>query len=250
MKRTDYQGVASIVRFNWPFYAFSAVVAVGALAGMGFVSEGWPFVFLTLVLLGSGYFLTVSLLASHWVYDRSDLYRFRWLDRITETRLARKTVLCHSGFDEVSELLRDEMGNAKWTVLDHYDPARMSEPSIRRARKALPPLEGTVAVPFDDWGLADDDADMVFGILAIHEFRSVDERKTWFDEARRVLAPGGSIVVVEHVRDLANFVAYGPGFLHFHSVRSWRESWEGAGLRLVRAFRITPLVRVFVISEK
>ena len=70
----------------------------------------------------------------------------------------------------------------------------------------------------------------------------------WFAEARRCLRPGGRIVLVEHVRDVANFLAFGPGFLHFHSPESWRHCWEKAGLRLSDRFRVTPWVRVFVIS--
>jgi len=247
-RRTDFQGVATIVRFNWPFYLAAALIFGGLLTGVFWVPEGWPIVLLICGLLVSGYFPIVSLLVSHWIYDRSDLYRFCWLDRIPESRSARRVVFCHSGFDEASELLRAGMGNAEWTVLDHYDSARMTEASIKRARKLFPPTEETVAVPYDDWATEGHDADLIFGILAIHEFRSVGERTAWFAEARRALAPGGRIIVVEHVRDLANFVAFGPGFFHFHSVKKWQESWEGAGLKLGKTFQITPWIRVFVIS--
>ncbi len=57
------------------------------------------------------------------------------------------------------------------------------------------------------------------------------------------------IILVEHVRDLANFVAFGPGFLHFLSVASWRKSWEAGGFNLDASFRITPFVRVFVLKK-
>jgi len=247
-RRTNFQGVAAIVRFNWPFYMAAALIFVGLLVGICLVSDSWAIALFICGLLGSGYFLTVSLLVSHWIYDRSDLYRFSWLGRIPETQTAERVVFCHSGFDEASELLRTEIGNAEWTVLDHYDSELMTEPSIKRARQFFPPTQETVAVRYDDWPVEDDQADLIFGILAIHEFRSVGERTAWFAEARRSLAAGGRIIVVEHIRDVANFVAFGPGFLHFQSVEKWRESWEGAGLELVESFRITPWIRVFVIS--
>ncbi len=86
-------------------------------------------------------------------------------------------------------------------------------------------------------------------MLAIHELRSDAERSAWFAEAGRCLADGGKVVLVEHVRDLANFVAFGPGFLHFHSVAAWQKSWERGGLNRVDGFRITPFVRVFVLKK-
>ena len=90
--------------------------------------------------------------------------------------------------------------------------------------------------------------DVVFGMLAIHELRSDAERVAWFAEARRCLADDGRVVLVEHVRDLANFVAFGPGFLHFHSVAAWQKSWVSGGLKRVDDFRITPFVRVFILE--
>ena len=59
--------------------------------------------------------------------------------------------------------------------------------------------------------------------------------------------PGGRIVMAEHLRDPANFVAFGPGFLHFHSAANWRKCWENAGLRGSDEFAVTPWVRFFVI---
>ena len=54
--------------------------------------------------------------------------------------------------------------------------------------------------------------------------------------------------VVEHVRDVANFLAFGPGFLHFHSTGTWRRAWRSAGVHDVCQFRVTPFVRVFVLK--
>ena len=88
---------------------------------------------------------------------------------------------------------------------------------------------------------------MVFGLLAIHELRSEAERTAWFAEARRCLRQGGRLILLEHTRDFANFLAFGPGFLHFHSPASWRRCWEGAGLQALDEFRVTPWVRIFVI---
>jgi hypothetical protein len=92
-------------------------------------------------------------------------------------------------------------------------------------------------------------ADVVFGLLAIHELRGELERTAWFAEAGRSLKSGGIVVLAEHTRDLANFLAFGPGFLHFHSVASWRRCWEKAGLRAMDEFQVTPWVRIFTVSK-
>ena len=124
----------------------------------------------------------------------------------------------------------------------------MTEPSIRRARRIYPPVAGTVQAPFDRWPVSTGSTGIIFGLLAIHELRSEAERTAWFAEAKRCLRRGGRVALVEHTRDLANFIAFGPGFLHFHSPASWRRCWERAGLETLDEFRVTPWIRVFVIG--
>jgi len=241
--------MGSVVRFNWPFYLVAAVGFACCIAGV-FVAQGmWLRWGMLLMAAGSGYFIFVSLGVSHLIYDRSDLYRWRWLERVLQGKDQKRLVFCHSGFDEASQALGERFEGAEWRVLDHYDPVSMTEASIGRARKFYPPTQQTLASGFGSWPVEDGWADVVFGILAIHELRTVEERGKWFAEAKRCIVPDGRIVIVEHVRDPANFLAFGPGFLHFHSVEKWRPSWEMAGLRLVDGFRITPWIRVFVIGK-
>jgi len=246
--RGKWQGMLTILRFNWPLYLIAAAVFLIALTGL---LGGFPpliQIVSSLVLAGSGYFWVGSLGVSHLIYDRSDLYRWRWLTRALAGAPTHRIGFCHTGFDESSAALRHQLTFTDWVQLDHYDPARMTEPSIRRARRLFPPVAGTSSAPFDHWPVESASLDGVFALLAIHELRHEKERTAWFTEARRSLKPGGRIVLVEHVRDLANFLAFGPGFFHFHSPASWRRSWTDAGLRLTDEFRLTPWVRVFVIS--
>lgn len=250
MKRGRFQGVWTIVRFNWPFYAAALLVLLGAAVGMLGTGNLWLRAGCGLAFGGAAWFLAGSLGVSHLVYDRSDLYRWAWLERACAGTAPARAIFCHSGFDEASEVLRARWPGTQWRVLDHFDAGRMTEPSIRRARALFPPTRGTQAASFDRWPCADGEADLVLGLLAIHELRSEAERAAWFAEARRCLRAQGRVVLVEHVRDLANFLAFGPGFVHFHSRAGWGRSWEAGGLRLAQEFRLTPWVRVFVLGPR
>jgi hypothetical protein len=248
-KRKRFEGTWKIVRFNWPLYAAAFAVMVAAGLGPSLVpSFPWQ---IACILVGAAslWFLAGSLVTSYLVYDRSDLHRGAWLTRALEGRSPGKIAACHCGYDEISGLLRDQLPGADLVVLDHYDETTMSEPSIRRARRLFPPGTGTIPTSFARWPIPDGQLDTVFGVLAIHELRAHTERAAWFTEARRCLAKTGRIVVVEHLRDLANFAAFGPGFVHFHASSVWRRSWEEAGLRRVDEFTITPFLRVFVLCR-
>ena len=245
--RGKWQGMLTILRFNWPIYLIAAAVFFIALTGVWIGLQPTVRIIGAFALMGSAYFWLGSLGVSHLIYDRSDLYRWKWLARALDGASTNKIGFCHTGFDDSSASLRHQLAFTDWVQLDHYDPAHMTEPSIRRARRLFPPVEGTCPAPFDRWPVDATSLDVIFALFAIHELRHHEERAAWFNEARRCLKPGGRIVLVEHVRDLANFLAFGPGFFHFHSPASWRRDWTDAGLRLADEFRLTPWVRVFVI---
>ena len=243
--RRPLQGVANIVRFNWPFYAAAAGVAGSALAVAGRLRRPWWL--RALLALGSGgalFYLAGSLVVSWWIYDRSPLYRWAWLRRMAAGQ-PRRIVNVHSGFDESSEAVQALFPEAELTVLDFYDPAQQTEASIARARAAYPAPMPASSVCSDDLGLPDASADLVLLILAAHEVRSADGRDHLFAETARVLRPGGQAILVEHGRDAANLLAFGPGFLHFFPPWEWRRAARTAGFTLAGETRITPFVRVF-----
>ncbi len=237
----------TILRFNWPQYLWAALVCIAALAGAIFVSSMVFKIACGIAAAGTAYFGVVSLVVSHLIYDRSDLYRWRWLDRILQGVTPSSVIFCHTGFDETSLILKKRLQPETWTLLDHYDPLLMTEPSIRLARSLNPPPPATIGTPFDRWPVESGSADLVLALLAVHEFREAAQRIAWFTEARRSLKPGGRIIIVEHLRNAANLIAFGPGFVHFHSRSDWHRCWEAAGLHAVDDFSITPWVAGFAL---
>jgi len=71
-----------------------------------------------------------------------------------------------------------------------------------------------------------------------------------FREVVRALRIGGELVLVEHSRDWANFLAFGPGFLHFFSQRTWRDAAKAAGISVRMHRTVTPFVHVFVFGRQ
>lgn len=201
-----------------------------------------------LILLGlaaAGLWLVLSLAVSHYVYDRSGLYQADWLGQIFPRPPSRYANL-HAGFDEFSGILRARFPRSHATVLDFFDPKEMSEPSIERARRAQTTRATSAdirALPF-----ADEELDAAFLIFAAHELRQPKSRVQLFRELHRALKPSGRLVLVEHLRDLPNFLAFGPGFLHFHSRATWLHDISGAALIVKREFSLNPFVRVLVLA--
>ncbi len=248
--RGHWEGVTNVVRFNWHFYA----IALGALLAAAFMLclPVLPLLIKTVIGTGAGlafFYMIISLAVSHFIYDRSDLYRFQWLKEANLPETGH-FVNIHSGFDETSLLLKQQFPKATWSILDFYDPALHTEVSIARARRYRPTLPETLAIDANHWVLGSESVDAIFGVLVVHEIRSHENRVTFFLEAHRVLKHKGTLVLVEHLRNHANFLAYGPGFLHFFSRQAWQIAFSMGGFRSMKEFFITPFIRVFILKKE
>lgn len=243
--RKPFQGVYNIIRFNWHFYVFAFALVLLLIFAANYLDE-WPRLFLYLVsflILSS---TIISLLASIYVYDLSGLYRFDWLHKEHTENLI---VNINAGFDETSALLHDKFEHAKLIALDFYDPFKHTEISIKRARKAYPPFPGTQQVETTCLPVSDHSADKIFVILSAHEIRDEHERIVFFKEVNRVVKPDGQIIVIEHLRDVANFLVYNIGFFHFHSKTTWLRTFTEANLTVKKEIKLTPFISAFILEK-
>jgi len=246
--RTAFEGVTNILRFNWHFFAGALVSVVLLLVLRVFITAGWVVTCIHIAAFFTLLTTAVSLAVSFYVYDCSDLYTLKWLDAVSVRSNAR-LVNIHAGFDETSALLAAKYPQAALTVFDFYNASKHTEVSIERARKARVAYPGTQKIQTDAIPLPDDSADNIFLILAAHEITDQRERIAFFADLRRILNKNGRIMVVEHLRDWPNFLAYNIGYIHFYSKLTWKHAFSGAGLTIEKAFPVTPFITVFLLQN-
>ncbi len=244
-----FEGVAKIIRFNMRFYVGSAVgMACVVLLLTVLRLPGW---LKAAAVAGAALILFwtfSSLLVSWYVYDHAGVTRWEWMLPVLQYAPPRWANI-HAGLDESTASLRRLLPGTEGVVVDIYDPITMTEPSIARARRVYPAAEpfrvgSAMALPFPDG-----DRDAVFVLFAAHELRDSEGRTQLLREVHRVLKSGGQMILVEHLRDLPNFVAFGPGFLHFHSGPSWLRSIDEASFQVVEQREVTPFVRCFTLRK-
>lgn len=248
MSTGKYHGMLQILHYNWPMYLQAGAASLAVILAIVLLPIPQPLAVLAAVGVAAVLLWSVSSLAvSHWVYDRSDLGRWDWLAGLFPEP-PRKWTSVHAGLDETFGALKRVFSDGSGTVLDIYDAAEMTEPSIVRARKLSLDASATAA-DFRSLPLDGASQDAVFLIFAAHELRRPESRLRFFQEVARVLSPGGRAVLVEHLRDGSNFLAFGPGFMHFLPRREWLRLAAATGLAGRRDFRITPFVAVFVLEK-
>jgi SAM-dependent methyltransferase len=251
-KRKPFEGAAQIARYNARFYlaAPPACAALLALARNRALPR-WVRMLLCAGAVMAAWWTLASLLVSHWVYDRSTLYRWDWIEEMLERAPVRWAHL-HCGLDESSSSLRELFPQSEGEVLDFYDGTTMSEPSIalaRRQQQGMPGAALGTPIDFCNFPQTDNCYDTIFLFFSAHEIRDADLRLQFFGELHRVLQCGGRVLLVEHTRDFANFVAYGPGFFHFWPRSEWRRLARDGGFRILREEAITPFVRVWLLEK-
>lgn len=247
IERKPFQGLLNIIRFNWHFYLLSGVFLVLLFLSMDY----FPALMVPAIYGVMGAVLVAiitSLFASYYIYDRSDLYDFNYLEAI-DNRKTEKVLNISAGFDETSRMLKSKFNKSELVIFDFYDPEKHTEVSIKRARRAYPsPLE-TISVKTEKLPLPNNSVELAFVILSAHEIREEQERIKFFQELRRLTKVGGKIYVTEHLRDLNNFLVFNIGAFHFYSHSSWLWIFQQAQLKVIKEVKTTPFISTFILEH-
>lgn len=247
LNRKPAQGVLNIIQFNYHY--FLIVMAAGIL--LLFLKSLVPENFQGLIIPALTVILTitfVSLLVSYYVYDKSGLYHLKWMEKFN-IRPEAKVVNINAGFDETSHLIKQKYPRIELQVLDFYDERSHTEVSIRRARKKYKPYPGTKHIKTDGIFLQKDSVDFVFCILSAHEIRNNEERTIFFNQLKNSLSANGKIIVVEHLRDTFNALAYTFGVFHFHGNATWKATFKNAGLTIEDQVKLTPFLTIYTLTK-
>ncbi len=243
LNRKPFQGVFNIVRFNWHFYILALFLILLIYIFKGFYIKFWQ-ILIFLILLP----LIISLLVSYYIYDFKDFYSLKWLEFI-EIKNPKNIININAGFDETSQIIENLYPNSNLKVLDFYNPKLNTEISIERARKTYPAYKNTKNVSFSDLPIKHEFSELIFLIFAAHEIRKENERIEFFKELNRILAKKGKIILVEHLRDLPNFLAFNIGFLHFYSKKYWISDIQNANLKITKEHKLTLFTSLFIIEK-
>ena len=238
-------GVTRIFFYNWPIYVgtWLGALFVLVLPWQGEVS--W-------VVAGGALFAVlwslVSLGVSHFIYDRSELVEGRWVAQLLNVPAIARWASIDAGLDAEVDLSR-VLGGEKVATLDIFSPEFMKANSIRRARGRTARVHAARAASPMALPLENDSLDAVTIVFSAHELRVTSARERFFDELIRIVKPGGRVLLVEHLRDTANFIAFGPGFLHFLPRSEWLRLATRSGLRVAHEIRVTPWVMALALEK-
>jgi len=242
IKRRKFQGVLNILSFNRHFYVFG--LAALALIIASHVIFSWPNLLYWIIISAFLYGLIMPLLVSAYVYDFSGYYNFNWLKKY-KIADAKQILNINAGFDETSFIIKNIFPQSDLKVFDFYNAQQHTEPAIVRARKVSLVYPNTQQITSNSIPLKDKSVDIIFLLSAVHEIRSLEEKVQFLKECHRLCKPGAEVIMVEHLRDFPNFLAFSVGFTHFFSKKVWKKAFQKAGFSSFEETKFTAFMSIF-----
>lgn len=245
--RRPFQGVLNILSFNRHYYVIG--LGILGLITLCYFVFGWSDLLYAVIAASFVYGLLMPLFVSAYVYDFSGYYHFRWLKDCAVSDANTNQILnINAGFDETSYIIKSHFPKSDLKVFDFYNARQHTEPAIVRARKVSVVYPNTQEIKSDSIPLQDKSVDIIFLLSAVHEIRSHEERVQFLKECHRVCKPNGKVIMIEHLRDFPNFLAFSVGFTHFFSGAAWKRAFAQAGFPILEEKKFTPFMSIFTCS--
>lgn len=244
IKRRKYQGVLNILSFNRHFYIYGLSVLLIVI--ISYLMLQWSTTLFWLIIAGYTYGLLTPLIVSAYVYDYSGYYNFDWLKKLNIKDLQTTQLInINAGFDETSFIIKEKFKRSDLKVFDFYNAKKHTEPAIIRARKVSLVYPNTQQIKSNFIPLKDKSVDAIFLLSAAHEIRNHQEKIQLLKECHRVCKANGKVIMVEHLRDFPNFLAFTIGFTHFFSKTIWKKAFKSAGFSTLNETKFTPFMSIF-----
>ncbi len=254
LRNNQYFGTISTLLYNWPIFSGALACGLVALAASTFLNNPWNWILLLggLIVL----ILIVNILvASFIVYDWGQKREYDRLAELGNLTEANVVIDITCGKLRGTRGLLSQFQQGHYFVIDIYEPKKMTDPALRRAREMEPPLEAnrriyrrsgsptSLPIPHN-W------ADVVYCSFSLHELQRSEDRQAIFREFARILKPDGKLLMAEHGRDFPNFVAFGLGVFSFLTPATWTRHITDAGLTIQHHERWRGLAHLWVANRK
>ncbi|MCB9076763.1 MAG: methyltransferase domain-containing protein [Anaerolineaceae bacterium] len=254
LRNPQYSGTFSTLIYNWPIFAGILGFGLAALISSAFLTAPWSWLFLA-AGVGAIVIIFNILVASFIVYDfgpRREYDRLAELANLSEANLVID-ITCGKVRGTQGLLARFNRGH--YFVLDIYDPHKMPDAALRRARAMTPPLDTDRRIyrrtaKVESLPMPHNWADVIYCSFSLHELHDAADRQKIFSEFTRILKPNGKLLIAEHDRDWLNFIAFGPGVYSFFSAATWTKHITEAGLVVNHHERWRGLAHLWVAERK
>jgi ubiquinone/menaquinone biosynthesis C-methylase UbiE len=254
LSNRHYSGTVSMLLYNWPIFGGALFFGLVTLVTGMIVPAPWSWLFLisglaALTLLGS------ILVTSFIVYDWGNQHEYDRLAELGQVGQANVVLDITCGKLRGSRGMVAHHQQGYYFLIDIYDPQKMTDPALRRARVMEPPLQSPRRIYRRDGKvtslpLPHQWADVIHCNFSLHEIEDGADRQALFAEFARVLKPDGRLLLAEHGRDWRNLLAFGPGAISFFPPATWSRHITEAGLTIRHHERWRGFVHLWVAERK
>jgi SAM-dependent methyltransferase len=208
--------------------AFIRLAALGAvlLVGVALFANRW-FVPIATVGFALAFVVLLHSIVGHaLVYGRPSERYFDRLLALGGVKSPERVADLHIGTWRHSYALHDRLPSAHVVSIDIWAAGvEATEGAVRELRELeLPPAPAPRLEPLragdGKLPLGDESVDVVVMGLGSHEVEG-EAQEQLFDEARRILRPGGTLLFFEHAKNWQSFLIFGPGIAHWTEREEW-----------------------------
>ncbi len=249
-----YRGTLQYLFAHGPLYLglYGGVVAI--LLGMGWAAAGGWLAFVPLalaVVMVILYFLLASLWAAHRLYDVGGHQPHHLLFDMAQLRETDNFAFVDLNGRFQAVALGRRLTTGQIAVLDVYNPQLTPSRTLVRSRTRQPhPPTGDPRFVWRDGSinllpLPNESVTAVILNEVLSEFWQIGDRETLLREARRILIPGGRVMVAERTRTQSNWIHIGPAALRLQNSQEWRNLLRRTGFILRREQEPGGLIHCF-----
>ncbi len=238
------------LRSHWPafFGLYGLLVLTVVLLGVGLASGWYALVpFALAVMIVAGYVLAGALWTAYQTYDGPGPQIIAQLIDDAQLRPDDKIVCIDLGLRATAVEVARRLITGQVTAIDVYNPQSNPGAPLRRARAAarkpgpdprLEWIDGRIELlPMPDQSVR-----LVFMNEVLSEFWLPEERARLLEEVRRILIPGGRLLLAERHRTRTNLLFSGLATSTLPPAETWHALLQRAGFRIEREDSLRGLV--------